>query len=74
MIFKSDKTYKILKWLGITVFPAILTFAGVVFSTVGYIHTDAVMTIGAAFVTLWNTVLGISSEQYQREAQDEIRN
>lgn len=74
MIFKSNKTYKILKWLGITVFPAILTFAGVVFSTVSYIHTDAVLTIGAAFVTLWNTVLGISSEQYQREAQDEIRN
>ena len=74
MIFRSDKTYKILKWLGITVFPALLTFAGVVFSTVGYIHTDAVLTIGAAFVTLWNTVLGISSEQYQREAQDEVRN
>ena len=71
MIFTNDKVYKVLKWLGIVVFPALLTFFGVVGATLNLPYTDTVLTIGTAFVTLWNTILGVSSERYGKVGKDE---
>jgi len=64
MIFKNNKVYKILKWIGITALPALMVFYGVVAKTCNIPYTTEVLTIWGAFITLWNTLLGISSESY----------
>lgn len=69
MIFKNERVYKILKWIGITALPAFMVFYGVIANACNLPYTDVVLTIWGAFITLWNTLLGISSEQYHKEAE-----
>ena len=63
----ENKTYDILKWLGITVFPALLTFYGVIGATLNLPYTQEVLTIGTAFVTCYNTIIGVKSVNYHKE-------
>lgn len=62
----SNKTYDILKWIVITVLPALLTLFGVIGTTLDFSFTDTVITIGTAVITFLGTVLGISSVNYNK--------
>lgn len=63
----SNKTYDILKWIVITVLPAILTLFGVIGATLDLNCTDTVITIGTAVITCLGTILGVSSVNYAKK-------
>lgn len=65
----SNKTYDILKWIVITVLPALLTLFGVIGATLDFGFTDTVITIGTAVITFLGTILGISSVNYNKKNQ-----
>ena len=62
----SNKVYDILKYCTLIIFPALITFAGVVMNSLNYTHTDIVLTISTAFVTFLGTCLGISNYSYNK--------
>lgn len=62
----SNKVYDILKYCTLIIFPALITFAGVIMNSLNYVHTDIVLTISTAFVTCLGTCLGISNYNYQK--------
>ena len=63
----SNKTYDILKWIVITVLPALLTLFGVIGATLELNCTDTVITIGTAVITCLGTILGVSSVNYAKK-------
>lgn len=63
----KNKTYDILKYLDLMVFPALLTFYGVIGKTLEIPYTHEVLIIGSAFITCLGTCLGISSYNYNKE-------
>ena len=65
MIF-SNKTYDILKWICLVVFPAMITFFGVLGATLNWECTQTVITIAVAFNTMLGTILGVSNIQYNK--------
>ena len=67
----KNKTYDFLKRLVQVILPAILTFIGVVMSTLDFKYTEIVLTIGTAFITMLGTILGISNSKYIAK-QDEV--
>lgn len=66
----SNKTYDILKWMVITVLPALLAFFGVVGTTLNLPYTDIVMTIGSAFITCLGAIIGVSTKNYNKAQED----
>lgn len=62
----SNKIYDILKYCTLIIFPALITFAGVVMNSLKYEYTDIVLTISTAFVTFLGTCLGISNYNYKK--------
>ncbi len=62
----SNKLYDILKWIVITVLPALLTLFGVIGATLGWDFTDKVITIGTAVITCLGTIVGVSSINYNK--------
>ena len=65
----SNKTYDILKWIVITVLPALLTLFVVIGATLSWGFTDTVITIGTAAITCLGTIIGISSVNYNKKNQ-----
>ena len=65
MIF-SNKTYDILKWICLVVFPALITFFGVLGATLDWEFTQPVITIAVAFNTMLGTIIGVSNIQYNK--------
>lgn len=63
----SNQTYDILKRIAQVVLPALITFYGVVGSTLSIPYTQEVMTIATAFDACLGTILGISSANYNKE-------
>lgn len=63
----SNKTYDILKWIALVALPALTTFYGVVGATCNIPHTQEVLTIAVAADTLMGTLLGISTNKYNKE-------
>ena len=59
----SDKVYKVLKWAGVIVFPALATFVGTVAPAWGMDASlsDAIVTTLNAIGTLFGTVLVVSA-------------
>lgn len=59
----SDKTYKVLKWAGVIVFPALATFVGTVAPAWGMDAglSDAIVTTLNAIGTLMGAVLVVSA-------------
>jgi hypothetical protein len=51
--------------------PAVLTFVGVVMTTLDIPHVEAVLTIGAAADTLLGALLGVSTANYIKEQEEE---
>lgn len=56
----NDKTYEILKWLGLIALPAIATFIGVIGAVWGWHDTDAIVTTLNAIGVLIGSLIGIS--------------
>ena len=74
MIFKNSKLYDILKWVGMTVLPAL----GVFFVALGDIWniSSVMIPVGAtctALGVLLSTILGISSIQYQKKLESGVK-
>ena len=59
----SDRLYKVLKWAGVIVFPALATFVGTVAPAWGMepALSDAIVTTLKAFGTLMGAVLVVSA-------------
>ena len=70
MIFKNDKVYNILKWIALVVLPALTTFYGVVGATLKIPHTQEVLTIATAFITMLGTILGVSNVKYNQVVKE----
>ncbi len=62
----SNKTYDILKYVGNTVLPALLTLYGVIGATLNIPHTQEVLTIGTAVIACYNTIINNESRKYHK--------
>ena len=65
----KNETYDALKWVAQVALPAVLTFIGVVMTTLDIPHVEAVLTIGAAADTLLGALLGVSTANYNKEIE-----
>lgn len=63
----SNKVYDILKWIALVALPALTTFYGVVGATCNIPHTQEVLTIAVAFDAMLGTLLGISTNKYNKQ-------
>jgi hypothetical protein len=66
----NDKTYNILKWIALIALPALITFYGVVGAACNIPYTDTVLTIATAFDAMLGTLLGISTNTYNKLNKD----
>lgn len=66
----NNKVYDILKWIAIVFLPALITFVGVVLSSLNVSNSDIILTILTAFSTFLGTVLGISNINYKNKESD----
>lgn len=62
----NNKTYNILKWIVITVLPALLTCFGVIGNSLNLEYTQTVITIGTAINACLGTIIGVSSINYAK--------
>ena len=62
----SNKVYDILKWIALVALPAVTTFYGVVGATCNIPYTQEVLTIAVAFDAMLGTMLGISTNKYNK--------
>ena len=73
MIFENSKNYDRLKFFTTRIFPAIITFYGVVGATLKIPYTTETLTIASAFETMLCTFLGISKKKFN-ELNTEFEN
>ena len=64
MIFENSKNYDRLKFFTTRIFPGIITFYGVVGTTLKIPYTTETLTIASAFETMLCTFLGISKKKF----------
>lgn len=62
----SNKTYDLLKWFALIFLPALITFGGVIMSTLNFVYTDTVLTIATGFEVFLGTILGASNISYNQ--------
>lgn len=67
----SNKLYDILKYCVTIIFPAIVTFAGVIMQTFNYEYTQQVLVIATGFITCLGTCLGVSTYNYNKSKEGE---
>jgi hypothetical protein len=67
----SNRVYDILKWITLTVLPALITLYGVIGATCGIPATQEVLTIATAVDAFLGTILGISSVKYKDDGNGE---
>lgn len=72
MIF-PDKVYNILKWICLIAIPAVCVFLGVVLPACGVdpALTKNIITIVAAVGTLIGALIGVSNNNYYKEAKND---
>lgn len=63
----SNKVYDVLKYIDLIVLPALLTFYGVIGTTLNIPYTEAVMIIGNGAIACLGACLGISNYNYNKE-------
>jgi len=63
--------YDICKALGQIIFPAILTFIGVIGAELGWDCTELIMKIGAGFIAMWNSIIVVWNKEYYKNQLDE---
>jgi hypothetical protein len=66
----SNKTYNILKWIAITVLPALAAFVGTIGTATNWELTSITVTVITALDTFLGTIIGVSSVNYQKEKRD----
>lgn len=66
----KNKTYDKLKWGAIIVIPAVATLVGTVGVSVGWQQTDLAVTIITAVGVFLGTVLGVSSQNYNKNKEE----
>ena len=62
----SNKVYNVLKWVCITLIPALIALYGTVGATLDLPYTQTVLTIAGAVNGCLGTCLGISSHNYHK--------
>lgn len=62
----SNKTYDIIKVIGLIILPALTTFVGITLEAVNYEHTVAVVTIMTAFDVMLGTIIEKLSAMYKK--------
>ena len=60
----SDKIYDILKWVAIVFLPALITFVGVILTSLKVGNAEVILTIMNAFAVFLGTILGVSTIKY----------
>lgn len=69
MIFKSDKTYKILKYLFSIVLPALevfyITLSDIWMGVISFPYPEQIAATLAAIVVLGNALMAASAEKYE---------
>lgn len=66
----SNSTYDLLKWIAQIFLPAFTTFYGVIGAVCNIPHTQEAITIMIAFDTFLGALLGISSDQYNKDKEN----
>ena len=72
MIF-SEKWYQILRYICLIALPALTTFYGVLGATLNIPYVQETLTIMVALDTLLGSLLQISTNQYNKERDNGIR-
>ena len=65
----KNKTYDILKWVAITVLPAIAALVGTIGTATAWEHTGITVVVITALDTFIGTLVGVSSVNYNKEAE-----
>ncbi len=63
----SNKWYDALKYIDLIILPALLTFYGIIGTTLNIPNTEATMIIGNGAIVCLGTCLGISNHNYKKE-------
>lgn len=66
----SNKTYDVLKWIAMVVLPAIGTLYFALAGIWGFPYAEQIGGTITAVVTFLGVVLGISSAQYKKKAEE----
>lgn len=67
----DNKTYDVLKYIALTVLPALAVFVGVIGQAIGWDQTALAVTIITAFDTFLGSLLKVSTNNYDKEKQSE---
>ena len=67
----SDKSYNVLKWVGLIVLPAIATLVKAVFPVWNLPYADAIATTCTSFGLFVGTVIGVSQANMKPELGEE---
>nr|MBO1341904.1 phage holin [Enterococcus sp. 665A] len=67
----DNKTYEILKTIGMIVLPALATFIGTVGKAFNWVYTDITVIVITALATFIGTILGVSSHNYNKLSDQE---
>jgi len=65
----SNKVYDVLKYIDLIFLPALLTFYGIIGTTLNIPYTETVMIIGNGLIVFLGTCLGISNHNYKKEVE-----
>lgn len=65
----SNKIYDVLKWIAIVFLPALITFVGVILTSLNVSNSEIILTIMTGFATFLGTILGVSNIKYQKESE-----
>lgn len=66
----TDKTYNALKWIAITVLPALAAFVGTIGTATNWEYTGLTVVVITALDTFLGTCIGVSSINYQKGDKD----
>lgn len=69
MPYLPQNVYEVLRWVVITVIPALLTLYGVIGKTCDIPYTEVVLIIGTAVDTCLGTIFGISKIAYDKSKE-----
>ena len=67
----NDNAYKVLKWLGLIVLPAIATLVKAIFPVWNLPYADAIATTCTALGVFVGTIIGVSSANLKGEKDEE---
>ncbi len=67
----NDNLYKILKWLGLIVLPAIATLVKAIFPAWNLPYADAIATTCTALGVFVGAIIGVSSANLKPEVEEE---